>query len=72
MTEEGLDQRPNTQEMNSVDEAIPDVLNDDDQELFEDDMDIDDTQRETTRTRGSRIIKRPTHLHDYGVLVYFA
>ena len=49
------------------DEAIPDVLNDDDHELFEDYIEIDDTQRETTRPRGGRVIKRPTHLEDYGV-----
>ena len=49
MTEEGLGQRP--QKMHSVDEAIPDVLNDDDHELFDDYMEIDDTQRETTMTR---------------------
>ena len=51
MTEEGLGQRPQTQEMDSVDEAIPDVPNDDDFELFEDYMEIDDTQLETTSTR---------------------
>ena len=34
-TEEGLEQRPQTQEMESGDEASPDVLNDDDHELFE-------------------------------------
>ena len=67
MTEKGLKQRPQTQETDSGDEAIPDVLNDDDHELFEDYMEIDDTQRETTRTRGGRVIKRPTHLDDYGV-----
>ena len=49
------------------DEASPYVLNDDDHELFEDYIAIDDTQRETTRTRGVRVIKRPTHLEDYGV-----
>ena len=67
VTEEGLEQRPQTQKTNFVDEAIPDILNDDDHELFEDYMEVDDTQRETTRTRGSRVIKRPTHLDDYGV-----
>ena len=36
MIEEGLEQRPKTQEMYSGDEAIPDVLNDDDYELFAD------------------------------------
>ena len=49
--------------MDSVDEAIPDVLNDDDHELFEDYMEMDDTQRET-KTRGGRVIKRPTHMDD--------
>ena len=34
-TEEGLEQRPQTQEMYSGDEASPYVLNDDDHELFE-------------------------------------
>ena len=48
-------------------EASPDVLNDDDHELLEDYIEIDDTQRETTRTRGGRVIKRHTHLEDYGV-----
>ena len=71
-TEEGLEQRPLTQEMYSDDKESPDVLNDDDHELFQDDMEIDDTQRETTRTRGCGVIKRPTHLDDYGVRVYFA
>ena len=33
--------------MDSGDEASPDVLNDDDHELFEDYMEIVDTQRET-------------------------
>ena len=61
MTEEGLEQRSKTQ-------VIPyDVLNDDDPELFEDYIEIDDTQRENTRARGGRVIKRPTHLEDYGV-----
>ena len=49
------------------DEASPDVLNDDDHELFEDYIEIDDTQWKTTRTRGGRVIKRPTHLEDHGV-----
>ena len=71
MTEEGLEQRPQTQEMHYGDEASLDVLNDDDHELLEDYLDIDDTQRETTRTRTGRVIKRPTHLEDYGVYVYF-
>ena len=66
-TEEGLEQRSQTQEMPYGDEASPDVLNDDDHELFEDYIEIDDTQRETIRTRGGRVIKRPTHLEDYGV-----
>ena len=70
-TEEGLEQRPQTQEMDSGDEASPDVLNDDDHELFEDYIEIDDTQRETTRTRGGCVIKPPMHLDDYGVYVYF-
>ena len=67
MTGEGLEQRPQTQEMHYGDEASPDVLNDDDHELLEDYIEIDDTQRETTRTRGGRVIKRPTHLEDCGV-----
>ena len=67
MTKEGLEQRSQTQEMHYGDEASPDVLNNDDYELFEDYIEIDDTQRETTRTRGGRVIKRPTHLEDYGV-----
>ena len=66
-TEEGLEQRPQTQEMDSGDEASPDVLNDDDHELFEDYIEIDDTKRDTTRTRGGRVIKRPSHLDDYVV-----
>ena len=41
-------------------------------ELFEKYMEIDDTQRETTRTHGDRVIKRPTYLDDYGEYVYFA
>ena len=55
--------------MDSSDEAISDVLNDDDHELFEDymAMEIDYTQRETTRIRGGRVIQWPTHLDDYGV-----
>ena len=67
MTEKGLEQRSQTQEMHYGGEASPDVLNDDDHELLEDYMEIYDTQRETTRTRGGRVIKRPTHLEDYGV-----
>ena len=67
MTEEGLEQRSQTQEMHYGDEASPNVLNDDDHELLEDYIEINDTQRETTRTRGGRVIKRPTHLEDYGV-----
>ena len=67
MTEEGLEQMSQTQEMHYGDEASPDVLNDDDHELLEDYIEIDDTQRETTRTRGGRVIKRPTQLEDYGV-----
>ena len=66
-TEERLEQRPQTQEINSGDEASFDDLNYDDHELFEDYMEIDDTQRETTRTRGGCVIKRPTHLDDYEV-----
>ena len=53
--------------MDSGDEAISDVLNDVDHELFEDYMEIDDTQWETTVTRGGRVSKRPTHLDNYGV-----
>ena len=49
MTEEGLEQRSQTQDMPYGDEASPDVLNDDDPELFEDYIEIDDTQRENTR-----------------------
>ena len=60
-TEEGLEQRPQTHEMHSGDEAIPDVLND------EDYMETDDAQRKTTRIRGGRVLKRPTHLDDYGL-----
>ena len=71
MTEEGLEQRSQPQEIPYGDEASPDVLKDDDHELFEGYIEIDDTQRETTRTRGGRVIKRPTHLEDYGVSVYF-
>ena len=67
ITEDGLERRPQTQEMHYGEEASPDVLNDDDHELFEDYIEIDDTQRETTRTRGGRVINRPTHLDDYGV-----
>ena len=63
----GLENRPQTQEMYSGNEASPDVLNDDDHELFEDYMEINDTQRENTRTRGGCVIKRPTHLDDSGV-----
>ena len=66
MTEEGLEQRSQTQEMPYGDEASPDVLNDDEAE-FEDYIEIDDSQRETARTRGGRVIKCPTHLGDYGV-----
>ena len=43
MTGEGLEQRPQTQDMDSGDEASPDVLNDADHELFEDYIEIDDT-----------------------------
>ena len=67
MTEEGLEQRSQTHEMPYGDEASPDVLNDDDHELFEDYIEIDDTKRETTRTRGGRVIKRPTYMEGYGV-----
>ena len=67
MTEEGLEQRSQTQDMPYGDEVSPEVLNDDDPELFEDYIEIDDAQRENTRTRGGRVIKRPTHLDDYGV-----
>ena len=70
--EEGLDQRTQTQEMDSDEETITDVPNDDDHELFEDYMEIDDTQPQTTRTRGGRVIKRHTHLNDYEVYVIFA
>ena len=43
MTEEGLEQRSQIQEMHCGDEASPDVLNDDDHELLEDYIEIDDT-----------------------------
>ena len=66
-TEVGLEPRPQTQEMHNGDEASPDILNDDDRKLLEDYIEIDDTQRETTRTRGGRVIKRYTHLEDYEV-----
>ena len=49
MTEEGLEQRSQTQEMHYGDEVSPHVLNDDDHELLEDYIEIDDTHRETTR-----------------------
>ena len=39
-TEEGLEQRPQTKEMDSGDGASPQVLIDDDHELFEDYMEI--------------------------------
>ena len=42
-TEEGLERRPQTQEMDSGDEESRDVLNDDDHELFENYIEIDDT-----------------------------
>ena len=57
MTEEGLEQRSQTQEMPYGDEASPDVLNDDDNELFEDYIEIDDTQRQTTKTQGAGLSK---------------
>ena len=44
-TEEGLEQRLQTQEMDSGDEASPDVLNDVEHELIEDYIELDDTQR---------------------------
>ena len=71
MTEEGLEQRHQTQEMHYGDEASTDVLNDDDHDLLKDCIEIYDTQHETTRTRGGRVIKRPTHLEYYWVYVYF-
>ena len=43
------------------------MANNNNNKLFEDYIEIDDTQWETTRTRGGRVIKRPTHLEDYGV-----
>ena len=58
--------------MDSGAEAITDAPNDDDHELFEDYIEIHDTQWESTRTRGFLVIKRPTHLDDYGVYVCFA
>ena len=67
MTEEGLEQRHQTQEMYSSDKASPDVLNDDNHELFEDYMEIDNTQREIIKTRGGRVITRHMHLDDYWV-----
>ena len=45
MTEEGLEQRYQTKKMPYGVEASPDVLNDDDHELFEYYIEIDDTQR---------------------------
>ena len=72
MTEEGHEQRHQTQDMVFVDEVIPEVRNDDDHELFEDYMGIDHTQQDTSWTRGGRVMKRSTHLDDYGVSVYFA
>ena len=41
MTVEGLEQRSQTQDMPYDDEASPDVLNNDDPELFEDYIEID-------------------------------
>ena len=67
MTEERLEQRSPTQEMHYGKEASPDDLNDNDHELLEDYIEIDDTQRETTRARGGRVIKRHSHLWDDGV-----
>ena len=67
MTEEALEQWSQTQEMHYGDDANTDVLNDDVHESLEDYIEIDDTQRETNKTRGGRSIKRPTHLEDYGV-----
>ena len=67
MTEERLEQRHQTQEMDTGDEAILDVPNDDDHELFVHYMKIDDTHRETIWARGVRVIKRPAHLDDYGI-----
>ena len=58
---------PQAQEMDSVDEANPDGLNDDNHELFEDYMEIDDAQWETISTRGGCVIKRHTHLDDYRI-----
>ena len=45
-----LGKRTEAPYMYSGDEAITDVPNDDDHELFEDDMEKYDTKRETTRT----------------------
>ena len=45
--------------MNSGEEAMTDVPNDDDHEVFEDYMEIYDTHWETTRTRGGSVFKRP-------------
>ena len=67
MTEEGLEQRSQTQDMPYGDEASPDVLNDDDPELFEDYIEIDDTPTGEYQDTRRRVIKRPTHLKDYGV-----
>ena len=53
--------------MHYGDEVSPDVLNDDYHESLEDYIEIDDTQSETTRTRGGCVIKRPRYLEDYGV-----
>ena len=62
-----LEQMTLTQQMDPGDEAITDVPNDDDHEVFKHYMEIYDTQQDTTRTRGGRVIKRTTHLDDYGV-----
>ena len=56
------EQRIQTQELDYGDEAITDVPNDVDHELSENCMERDDTQRETIRTQGDRVINRPTHM----------
>ena len=64
MTDEGLEQTTQTQEMDPGEEVIPDVQKN---ELFEDYMEVDNTQREITRTQAGRVINWHTHLDDYGV-----
>ena len=53
--------------MNSGEEAMTDVPNDDDHEVLEDYMEIYDTQWETTRTRGGSVFKR--HIRTWMILI---